>query len=270
MNKVGKNLFDIGYMDTLSAGNSPLHRLDPRVKLITTLMFIVAVVSFNKYALSAMTPFFIYPAVLISTSGLPAGYLLKKVLLVSPFAVLVGIFNPVIDKEILLHVGSISVSGGWVSFLSIMLRFVLTVTAALVLIASTGFNSVCDALMKFGVPRPFVAQLLLFHRYIFILTDEAERMLRARSLRTFKSGTMNVKIFVSLISHLLLRTIGRAERIYRAMLCRGFDGRVPVIRKMRTGFREVIFVIGWSFIFVFFRYCNIPFKIGALITGVLR
>ncbi len=49
MTKLGKNLVDIGYMDTLAAGDSPLHRLDPRAKLIMTFLFIVAVVSFNKY-----------------------------------------------------------------------------------------------------------------------------------------------------------------------------------------------------------------------------
>jgi cobalt/nickel transport system permease protein len=101
MNNIGKNSFDLGYIDTLATGDSPLHRLDPRVKLITTLIFIVAVVSFDKYALSSLVPFFIYPIALISIAGLPAGYLFRRVLLVSPFAVLVGIFNPLIDRQAL-------------------------------------------------------------------------------------------------------------------------------------------------------------------------
>ena len=217
MNNIGKNSFDIGYMDTLALGDSSLHRLDPRAKLITTLVFIVTVLSFGKHTVSAMLPFFIYPIVLISLSGLPSRYLMKKLLIVSPFAVLVGIFNPFIDREIIYYIGSIGISGGWVSFLSILLRFVLTVTAALILLSLTGFNAVCASLMKLGLPRPFVVQLLFFYRYIFVLTDEAERMERARSLRAFNSEAMNIKIFVSLIGHLLLRTIDRAERIYLAM-----------------------------------------------------
>ncbi len=268
MNNIGRDKFDIRYMDNLACGQSLLHRLDPRAKLITTFIFIVTVVSFGKYALSSLTPFFIYPIALIALGGLPYRYILKKVLIVSPFAVLVGIFNPLMDREVLFYIGSTGVSGGWVSFSSILLRFVLTVTAALILIASTGFNAVCLALTKLRIPRPFVVQMLFFYRYIFVLTDEAEKMVRARSFRAFNSGAIRFKNFISLIGHLLLRTLDRAERIYLAMCCRGFDGHIRIIRSMKIRFKEVVFVIGWLSLFVFFRYYNIPFKLGTFITGV--
>ena len=164
MNNIGKNYFDVGYIDALARGRSPLHRLDPRVKLITTLLFIVTVVSFGKYTLWAFIPFVIYPVFLISAGGLPAGYFVKKALLVLPFAVLIGVFNPVIDRTIMARIGMIGISGGWISFLSILVRCALTVTAAMLLIALTGFDAVCEALTKLGVPRPFVVQLLFFYR----------------------------------------------------------------------------------------------------------
>jgi cobalt/nickel transport system permease protein len=267
MAKIDKQFFDIGYMDTLATGDSPLHRLDPRAKLITTLVFIVAVVSFDKYALSALIPFFIYPVVQISTGGLPAGYLLKKVLLVSPFAVLIGIFNPLMDREILFYMGTISISGGWVSFLSILLRFILTVAAALVLIALTGFNAVCMALAKLGVPNPFVVQLMFLYRYLFVLTDEATRMVRAWSLRSLSSRPMGFRTFGSLAGHLLLRTLDRAQRIHLAMCCRGFDGRIRIIRSMEIGYKEAGYVVGWSALFILLRYYNIPMKLGTLVKG---
>ena len=270
MNNIGKDAFDIGYMDTLAAGDSLLHRLDPRAKLITTLVFIVTVISFDKYALSAMTPFFIYPIVLISFGRLPYRYILKKVLLVSPFAILVGIFNPLMDREILIHLGSIGISGGWVSFISIILRFILTVTAALILISLTGFNAVCAALMKFGLPRPFVVQLLFFYRYIFVLTDESERMVRASSFRAPNSKIIAFSTFVSLAGNLLLRTFDRAERIYRAMCCRGFDGHIRIMRPMKAGYQEIIFTLGWALLFILLRCSNVPLKLGTLITGYLR
>ncbi|WAC08339.1 MAG: cobalt ECF transporter T component CbiQ [Thermodesulfobacteriota bacterium] len=269
MNNIGKNSFDIGRMDALAAGDSLLHRLDPRAKLITTLVFIVAVVSFDKYALSAILPFFLYPIALISLGGLPYNYLLKKVLIVSPFAILIGVFNPLLDREILFHIGSVGISGGFVSFLSILLRFVLTVTAALILISLTGFNAVCESMRKFGVPKPFIVQLLFFYRYLFVMTDEADRMVRARSLRTFNSGTMSFRIFISLIGHLLLRTLDRAERIYRAMCCRGFDGHFYLIRSMKIRVPEIIFMSGWVSLFVLFRCTNVPLHLGTLITGIV-
>jgi len=265
MNKINGNLLDIGYMDTLACADSLVHRLDPRAKLIATLVFIVMVVSFDKYAISALLPFFVFPVVMISVAGLPARYILRKVLLISPFAILIAICNPFLDRSILFQIGGINISGGWVSFISILLRFFLTVTAALVLVASTGFNAVCLALSKLGLPKPFVMQLLFLYRYIFVLLEETERLTRARALRSFNNTAMKLTTFTSLISHLLLRTLDRAQRIYLAMCCRGFDGNVRLIRPMKKGRSEIIFVAGWSLLFIILRYWNIPLHIGAFI-----
>jgi cobalt/nickel transport system permease protein len=267
MSNISNRFFDIGYMDDIAAGDSPLHRLDPRAKLVATLAFIVAVVSFDKYALSALVPFFIFPVVQISIGGLPAGFLAKKVLLVAPLAILIGIFNPLIDRNILFQIGSIQVTGGWVSLFSILLRFLLTVTAALILIATTGFNAVCMALARLGVPRPFVVQLMFLYRYIFVLTDEASRMVRAVSLKSFNAGGISFKTFVPMMGHLLLRTMDRAQRIHLAMLCRGFDGRIRIIRSMKIGWTGAAFALGWSALFAIFRWYNLPETLGAIVTG---
>jgi len=137
MAKIESSFFDIRTLDTLSCRDSPLHRVDPRVKCLVTMAFVVAVMSFDKYAVSRLLPFAVYPVALIASGGLPAGYLLRKVLLAAPFALLVGVFNPVWDTEVLWRAGPVGISGGWISFASIMVRFVLTVSAALILIAST-------------------------------------------------------------------------------------------------------------------------------------
>lgn len=268
MNTLFKNHFDIGYMDTLAGGNSPLHRLNPMAKLITTLWFIITVISFDKYTLLALIPFFIYPMSLTSAGGLPIRYLLKKVMLFSPLAILLSIFNPVIDREIVLHIGTIGISGGWISFFSILMRCILTVSAALLLIALTGFNAVCEALIQFGVPKSFVIQLLFFYRYLFVLTDEAHRMERARTVRSFHKSAMRYKTFISLIGHLLLRTLDRAERIYRAMCCRGFDGHFRLIKTIKMGWKDFGFTAGWGILFIIFRFYNIPLMLGKFVTGV--
>lgn len=270
MNNIGKSSFDIGYLDTLSGQDTLLHRLDPRAKLITTIAFIICVVSFDKYTLSALVPFFIYPVVLISAGGLPAKYIFKKAILVSPFAILVGLFNPFIDRQVLFYAGSIGISGGWVSLFSIALRFILTVSAALVLVSLTGFNAICAGLEKFRVPKPLVVQLLFFYRYIFVLVDEADRMVRAWSSRAFNSAEIHLKTYAFLTGSLLLRAFDRAERIYRAMCCRGFDGDVRIVRPMRIGCREIIFISGWIIAFVLMRYFNFALGLGALFGRLIR
>jgi cobalt/nickel transport system permease protein len=268
MVKIDQNLFDIGRLDTLAMGDSPLHRLDPRAKLITTLIFIITVVSYGKYELFALIPFFIFPMFQIASGGLPVAYLLRKVMIVAPFAVFIGMFNPVLDREILIRLGSLNISGGWVSYFSILVRFVLTVTAALSLIALTGFNTVCLALEKIGTPRPFVVQLLFLYRYIFVLADEAARLVRARSLRSFESKGMGFKPFVSMLGQLLLRTLDRAQRVHLAMRCRGFEGHIPILRPMHFGSNEVRHVAAWLFLFVLLRFSNLATKLGLLITSL--
>lgn len=266
MATIENTLFDVRYMDTLASGNSRLHRIDPRAKLITTMIFICMVVSFGKYEISRMIPFVIFPLAMIVSADLPVKYLAKKILIVAPFAVLVGMFNPIMDTQPLFQLGGISISGGWLSFFSILLRFALTVSAALVLLCLTGFNGVCLALQKLKVPGPFVIQLLFLYRYLFVLIDEASRMVRARSLRSFDSKGLRFNVFITLLGQLLLRTMERAQRIHLAMCCRGFDGHIHINSSMNFGYRELKFVFFWSLLFMFARYYNLPVKIGSMIT----
>jgi cobalt/nickel transport system permease protein len=270
MGTIESSLLNIGYLETLSYQQTLLHRLDPRVKLLTTLVFIVVVVSFGKYEISGLIPFLIYPVVLIAVGNLPPGYLARKILLAAPFAFFIGIFNPLIDRAIMVHLGTVGISGGWVSFASIMIRFTLTVSAALILIAGTGLNAVCLAMDKLGAPRSFVTQLLFLYRYIFVLTDEALRLARARSLRSFQGRGMGLKVFSHMIGQLLLRTLDRARRIHLAMLSRGFDGKIHLLRPLHLHGRDIIFFLGWSGFFVLSRLYNVPQALGAWIMELAK
>jgi len=264
MARIESTFFDIGAMDAISGQDTPVHRLDPRAKVLTTLIFIICVVSYDKYEVSGLMPFFVYPSVLIAIGNLPLKVLSKKVLLVSPFALFIGIFNPFLDPDPMTQIGPVTISGGWVSFASIMIRFVLTVGAALVLIATTGFLSVCMALDRMGVPRIFVVQLLFLYRYLFVLVDEGSRMARARALRSFQGRGMGIRVFGSMAGNLLLRTLDRAQRIHLAMLCRGFDGTIKVYKPMRIRGREILFVLVWGMVFVAMRVYNLPQLLGGV------
>ena len=70
--------YDLGYMDELARQDTAVHRLDPRAKLVATFFFTVAVVSFDKYTLSAMVPFLAYPIFLIAVGRIPARYLCER------------------------------------------------------------------------------------------------------------------------------------------------------------------------------------------------
>ena len=269
MATVDAGVFDLGYMDRLSRQDSPIHRLDPRAKLVTTLLFVVTVVSFHKYELSALTPFFLYPVFLSAVGRIPVRYLARKLVLVSPFAIMLGLFNPFLDTHILLRPMGVEISGGWVSFASILVRFVLTVGAALTLIAVTGFNSICAALGKLGVPKVFVVQLMFLYRYLFVLTEETVRLLRARSLRSFGGRGKGIGTYGPLAGHLLLRTLDRAQRIHLAMCARGFDGEVRVSQPLRFGLADLVFTVAWAVFFLGMRLFNPAATAGGLLAELL-
>src|SRR4030042_2688949 len=91
--------FNIGVLDSLSYKNTFVHRLDPRVKILVSFIFIFFVVSFPKYEISGLIPFFIYPVFLLTVGDIPLKAVAKKVLFVSPFAIFIGIFNPLLDTD---------------------------------------------------------------------------------------------------------------------------------------------------------------------------
>ena len=269
MAAIDNRIFDLGQLDSLSRGDSEVHRLDARAKLVTTLAFVATVVSFGKYEVSALAPLAAYPIFLIAAGALPPGPLVRRVIVLSPLAVMLGMFNPFFDRSVALCVGPVEISGGWLSFSSIIGRFILTVLAALTLVAVTGFHNLCGALARLGVPRAMVMQLMFLYRYLFVLTDEAARMSRARALRTFNGAGFQVRIFGSMVGHLLLRTLDRAQRIQLAMNCRGFDGTVRIANPARFGRNEVAFTVLWLAYFAVVRLYHLPRLIGDLVTGVL-
>lgn len=270
MASIERAIQDLKRLDLLANGDSALHRLDSRAKVLVTLVFIISVVSFGKYELAPLFPFFIFPAVMIANSGLPPLYIARKIALLCPFVLVVGICNPVFDREILVQLGPLGISGGWVSFASILLRSVLTVGAAFILVGVTGFTAVCQALEQLGMPRVFAVQLHFLYRYIFVLTDEGGRVSRARELRSFGGKGLGMGSYSSLTGNLLLRTWERAERIHRAMLTRGFIGEFHARQVSRFGGREWFFLLGWSTIFVILRFNNLSRLVGEMVVNTLR
>lgn len=259
---IDSSFFDIGHLDSFACKDSPVHRVDSRVKVLTTIYFIIVVISFNKYDPAALAPLVIYPVAVMTIGNIPFSYIAKKLLIASPFVLSVAIFNPILDRAPAVWLGTFSISGGFISFTSIIAKYALTVSAGLALIACTGFDSICSALAKLGVPTAFTVQLLFLYRYIFVLGEEAARMARARNLRSFGNRGLGISVYSSMIGHLLLRTMDRAQRIHLAMLCRGFDGQIPqgASSKMRPS--DLLFLTAWSGLFTLLRVYNFPLWLG--------
>ncbi len=265
----GASHFDPGVLDRLSRGASFIHSLDARAKLLTAIAFVLAVVSVPKYAVATLLPFFAFPILMLALSGVPPRFILRRLAAVAPFAVLVGAFNPLLDTGIVLRAGEIGISGGWLSFASIVLRFLLTIGALLLLAATTGVPALGRAAVQLGVPRAFVAQILGLYRYLFLALQEARNTHLAWRLRTAHGRHPDWRIFANILGQLLLRAVARAHRVHTAMECRGFDGEYRLLQRTAFTVRDGLFVAGWCAAFAVMRFGNPAEAIGALVLGTL-
>jgi len=261
-------LVEFRQLDLLATQPSAIHRLDARAKVIVTLAFIICVMSFGRYAVAPLLPFFAFPVLVAGWARLPSRLLLRKIAMVIPVALLIALPNPFFDRETLLRVGGIGISGGWISLVSILLRALLAAAAAIVLVAVTGFPAICGALERLGMPRTLAVQLLFLYRYLAVLGEEALRMTTARELRG-GGRPLSIRLYGVLIGRLLMRTWDRAERIYLAMCARGFVGDFNSGQRSVFGLREGVYVVGWCGFFLLLRTQDVAYRVGQAFLGLL-
>jgi cobalt/nickel transport system permease protein len=141
-----------------------------------------------------------------------------------PFALMGGIGNLIWMRDAAFTLWGLPVSYGMVSFVSIMLKTLLSVFAVLILIATTSFVEVVYQLGRLGMPSIICLQFVMTYRYLSVLLSEASSMLTAYSLRSPGQRGIKMKDTGSFLGQLILRSFDRADRVYQAMKCRSFQG----------------------------------------------
>lgn len=270
MNALDRALHGLRTFDEAGRRENALRDFDPRALVLCVLGFAAVVVSYDAQSLAALMPLAVFPLVLGRLSGVSAGFLLARVGAALPFAALVGAANLWLDTRTVLYLGSYAVTGGMVSFASILLRFALTTWAALALAAGLGMDRVCAGLSGLYAPRAFVMQLGLLYRFAFVLAEEGARMSRARQLRSFGGRGLGLGVYAALLGQLLLRSLGRARRVHQAMLCRGFTGQVPLPERARWRLRDTVLVAGVCAGLVLARTYDLSLLVGRLALGGFR
>ncbi len=217
--------------------NSPVHRLDPRVKVVLTLLVILSNVSLPDGAWLALGVTWLLLLSAAAFSKIRFSFLMTRAGIVLPFtlAAITTVFSTPGETLFTLPFWGWEASPqGLTRFGSIIARSWLSVQTAILLSATTKFPDLMHALRHLKIPPVLVSTISFMYRYLFVLLDEARRLIRARSARSAqlpgrKSGTslaQNVKIGGSMVGQLFLRSIERSERIYQAMQDRGYRGHL--------------------------------------------
>ncbi len=227
----------IHFLDPYRPLASPVHSLDPRIKFVLILMYILT---------TALAPVGAWPVYIIMLalilaieilSGLGIKHVHRRALMAVPFvlAALPLLFTT--PGQVLIPIGSLPLTlQGVERFTSIALKSWLSVQAAIVLTATTSFPNLLLAMRAARIPRLLVALFGLMWRYLFVLADEAIRLMRARTARSGQAGpkktksggsiAWRAKVTGGMAGSLFLRGIERSDRIYMAMLSRGYAGEV--------------------------------------------
>jgi cobalt/nickel transport system permease protein len=235
----------VHFLDPYRHSHSPVHQLDGRVKFVLAVAFILTC---SLTPISAWAVYILLFALILSIeilSTLGVGYVLKRASLALPFvlAALPIVFTTKGAELFSLPIGTwtlIASVEGLERFISIALKSWLSVQAAIVMAAATPFPELLQAMRAVGIPRLLVAMFGLTWRYLFVLVDEALRLIRARAARSgvslvnqkVKEGggiIWRAQVAGGMAGSLFLRGFERSDRIYTAMLSRGYDGEVRVM-----------------------------------------
>ena len=266
MNKMEKALGELSEMDELAAGASPIHRLHPTAKLLSTIAYILLVVSFDKYDFSGLVVMLLYPVLLFQISGIPLGVCFYKLRIVLPLVMAVGLFNPFFDRAPLVQLGSLAVSGGVVSMLTLMLKGVFCLMASFLLMATTGIDSLCASLRRLHVPGMLVTLLLLTYRYVGVMTEELAVMTDAYHLRAPGQKGIHVSAWGSFLGQLLLRSMDRAQELYGSMLLRGYHEHFHYAPVRPFALPDGVYTLGCALVFLLLRRVDISQLLGSLLV----
>lgn len=218
---------------------SLLHRLDPRVKTIVTIIFIISTALLPDGAWLAYAFAWLFLLGVNLTSKLGLGFTLKRSIIALPFALIAitVLFsipgNPLFSISFWEMTYTIT-DAGLLRFVSILIRSWLSVQMAILLVAVTRFPDIIHALEHLRVPSVLTTIIAFLYRYLFVLTDEVFRMLRARESRSAaapgsRSGGgvfWRAKVAGNMAGQLFLRSYERSDRIYNAMIARGYAGHL--------------------------------------------
>lgn len=216
---------------SVPGADSPLHRFDARIKLISALLLLIGILFTPERAFPA------YPLIwaLIASVGLIGGVhpvrLARHSAIALPFALMGLTLLFTVPGQPLIAVGSIMISdAGAARFAGILLKTLLAAQVSILLMLTTPFTDLLWALEQLRIPAPLVQITALLYRYLFTLKEEGARLNAARAARSASAagkragGTLRWRAQVagSIIGSLFLRSMERSERVYAAMAARGF------------------------------------------------
>lgn len=256
MSKISTAIKELHDMDHSAGRAGWLHGLPALMKLVVTILYILILVSISPYDLTKVCYMSLYLIILFITGEISFGKCVKKIWPVFCMVMLVGIANPFLDRRYLFSIGTVAITTGMVSAVTLLLKGGFAVCASYLLMCTTSMEKICGALQKVHVPQSILVLLLLIYRYIMVLLKETERIMTAYELRAPGQRGIHMRTWGSLVGQFLLRSIDRAQTVYESMELRGFSGTFSQNEELSEGEKQkgILFLISFCILFGVIRF----------------
>lgn len=195
---------------------APLRHIDPAAKLLAAVAVAVVIVTTTGTGLAPFAAYAFLTLGLMLGSGAHLAQVAKKCAVAMPIVVFSALLRAWQD------------GAPWAA-LAMASKATIVLSVFAILSASTPLSGLLAALRRLGLPKVAGAVLALMGRYLHVLKEELQRMYRARSSRTSRAlrGMERFRREGQLFGALFLRSWHRSDRVYAAMLSRGYTGAWP-------------------------------------------
>lgn len=223
---------------------SPIHRLDPRAKLAGLAGITIVGVSTPLHAWPALAACALALAAIAALARLGPGVLWVRVRVILPVVVFVAAFVPFVRGGPTVPLGPLSVSEqGLETFALVTVKAAIGALSAVLLGATTSFPDILHGLERLRTPRLLTVIAAFMYRYVFVIVDEARRMRAALAARAYRPRHLGqVAALGRLVTALFLRSYERGERVYLAMLARGYAGTMPRLAALTFRRADTVFL----------------------------
>jgi cobalt/nickel transport system permease protein len=214
-------------------GTSPLHRARPQCKIAASLLFVLAVVATPREAFWAFGLYGLLLAGLATLARIPPAALARRLVLELPFLAF-AVFLPVVGHGQRVEVlgVSLAVGGLWGAW-NILVKGTLGVAASAIVAATTPVAELLGGLERLRLPRTLTVIAGFMVRYADVIADEVRRMRIARISRGHDPRWIwQARAVAASAGTLFIRSYERGERVYLAMVSRGYAGSMPVLQDL--------------------------------------
>ena len=230
--------------EQFSAGESIVHGLDPRIKIVFAILFsVVVAVSSSLLALFAALA---VSLVLLVLTKLSVRKVFYRLLLVNGLIFFLWLLIPFTFRgEPLFHIGPLIGTREGVLYASqITVKSNAILLAMIALVATIPVFTLGHAMSQLHFPDKIIHLFLFTYRYIHVIFQEYHRLTNAMKIRGFiaRTNIHTYRSYAYLVGMLLVKSYDRAERVYEAMLCRGFSGRYYALSRFSIKTGDILYL----------------------------